>query len=190
MVFRCVVMGYSVWWMLTNDAGCAIRLCWRLMDFVFLQLFGMKGLSEGEQLSRIFLVLVMYCWASLPLMYLCSFMFSIPSGGFTKMIMVNIITGKYWGKKKKWPAFFVFRKKQNYFLMSDLFLYFQLMGERYNQFSYNFSFIYFISSHTAIYTCRLFKDLLDSPSLWWCRQSIYSGSHHFIILKLKYGRLK
>lgn len=54
----------------------------------------MKGLSEGEQLARIFLVLVLYCWASLPLMYLCSFLFSIPSGGFTKMIMANIITGK------------------------------------------------------------------------------------------------
>ncbi|XP_063839916.1 phospholipid-transporting ATPase ABCA3-like isoform X2 [Scylla paramamosain] len=58
-----------------------------------LALFGMKGLSEGEQLGRIFLVMLMYCWASLPLMYLCSFFFSIPSGGFTKMIMVNIITG-------------------------------------------------------------------------------------------------
>lgn len=58
-----------------------------------LALFGMKGLSEGEQLARIFLVLLLYCWASLPLMYLCSFLFSVPSGGFTKMIMANIITG-------------------------------------------------------------------------------------------------
>ncbi|MPC74719.1 ATP-binding cassette sub-family A member 17 [Portunus trituberculatus] len=65
------------------------------------KLFGMKGLSEGEQLGRIFLVMLMYCWASLPLMYLCSFFFSIPSGGFTKMIMVNIITGE-------WRAFVCF----------------------------------------------------------------------------------
>ncbi|KAK4312219.1 hypothetical protein Pmani_016341 [Petrolisthes manimaculis] len=55
--------------------------------------FGMEGLSEWDQLGRIMLILMFYAWASLPLMYLFSFFFSVPSGGFTKMIIINIITG-------------------------------------------------------------------------------------------------
>ncbi|KAG7167085.1 ATP-binding cassette sub-family A member 3-like 1 [Homarus americanus] len=56
-------------------------------------LFGLKGLSEGEQLARIMLVFVHYAWVTLPLMYLCSFLFTVPSAGFTRMIIINIISG-------------------------------------------------------------------------------------------------
>ncbi|KAK8753744.1 hypothetical protein OTU49_001413 [Cherax quadricarinatus] len=56
-------------------------------------LFGLKGLSEGEQLARILLIFVHYVWVTLPLMYLCSFFFTVPSAGFTRMIIINIISG-------------------------------------------------------------------------------------------------
>ncbi|CAL4148549.1 unnamed protein product, partial [Meganyctiphanes norvegica] len=58
-----------------------------------LYLFGHEGLSEGSQLQYFMLVLVLYAWATLPLMYLASFCFTIPSTGFTKMTIINIITG-------------------------------------------------------------------------------------------------
>nr|XP_045614978.1 phospholipid-transporting ATPase ABCA3-like isoform X2 [Procambarus clarkii] len=58
-----------------------------------LSVFGLKGLSEGEQLGRIMLIFVHYAWVTLPLMYLCSFFFSVPSAGFTRMIIINIISG-------------------------------------------------------------------------------------------------
>ncbi|XP_071520079.1 phospholipid-transporting ATPase ABCA3 [Panulirus ornatus] len=58
-----------------------------------LYIFGLKGLSEGEQLGRFMLIFIFYAWVTLPLMYLCSFFFRIPSAGFTRMIIINIISG-------------------------------------------------------------------------------------------------
>ncbi|XP_068200893.1 phospholipid-transporting ATPase ABCA3-like isoform X1 [Palaemon carinicauda] len=54
--------------------------------------FNLDGLN-GDQLGKIMIVFIFYAWVTLPLMYLCSFLFNIPASSFTKMIIINIITG-------------------------------------------------------------------------------------------------
>lgn len=49
-------------------------------------------ISAGQQ-GRFVLVFLLYGWAMLPLMYLLSFLFSIPATGFTRATMFNIFTG-------------------------------------------------------------------------------------------------
>lgn len=56
--------------------------------------FNEDGFTSFEQQGRIILVFVLYGWAMLPLMYLLSFLFSIPATGFTRTTMFNIFTGK------------------------------------------------------------------------------------------------
>ena len=55
--------------------------------------FNEDGFISFEQQGRIVLVFVLYGWATLPLMYLLSFLFSIPATGFTRTTMFNIFTG-------------------------------------------------------------------------------------------------
>lgn len=55
--------------------------------------FKEDGFVSFEQQGRFMLVFVLYGWAMLPLMYLLSFLFSIPATGFTRTTMFNIFTG-------------------------------------------------------------------------------------------------
>ncbi|KAI9562460.1 hypothetical protein GHT06_009893 [Daphnia sinensis] len=55
--------------------------------------FKEDGFISFEQQGRLVLVFVLYGWAMLPLMYLLSFLFSIPATGFTRTTMFNIFTG-------------------------------------------------------------------------------------------------
>lgn len=57
--------------------------------------FKEDGFISGEQQSRFILVFFLYGWAMLPLMYLLSFLFSIPATGFTRVTMFNIFTGAF-----------------------------------------------------------------------------------------------
>ncbi|XP_076053842.1 phospholipid-transporting ATPase ABCA3-like isoform X2 [Oratosquilla oratoria] len=60
---------------------------------ICLKIYGEDGLSEPDQLGRMAMILALYAWVTLPLMYLFSFLFNIPSSGFTRMTMFNIFTG-------------------------------------------------------------------------------------------------
>lgn len=56
-------------------------------------LFQEDGFISGDQQGRLLLVFLLYGWAMLPLMYLLSYLFSIPATGFTRTTMFNIFTG-------------------------------------------------------------------------------------------------
>ena len=55
--------------------------------------FNEDGFISFQQQGRFVLVFILYGWAMLPLMYLLSFLFSIPATGFTRTTMFNIFTG-------------------------------------------------------------------------------------------------
>lgn len=57
-------------------------------------MFDEEGLREPQQLGIIFLILVLFAWAMAPLMYLFSFLFSIPSSGFSWMSLINVFSGR------------------------------------------------------------------------------------------------
>lgn len=49
---------------------------------------------KGAKMQGIFLlVLLMYGWAVIPLMYLFSFLFTVPSSGYTRSLFFNFLTG-------------------------------------------------------------------------------------------------
>ena len=51
-------------------------------------------MREGDQLGRLMLLYLLFGWVTLPLMYLFSYLFVEPAAGFTRMIIVNVITGQ------------------------------------------------------------------------------------------------
>ena len=56
--------------------------------------FQIESFKDIEVLLLVFILLLLHGWAMIPLMYLCSFMFSAPSTGYTRMSIANVITGK------------------------------------------------------------------------------------------------
>ncbi|KAK7870569.1 hypothetical protein R5R35_009078 [Gryllus longicercus] len=55
--------------------------------------FQEDGFATSEELGRIFVILVFFGWAMIPLMYLASYLFTIPASGYTRMTMFNIFAG-------------------------------------------------------------------------------------------------
>ncbi|XP_023714575.1 ATP-binding cassette sub-family A member 3 isoform X4 [Cryptotermes secundus] len=55
--------------------------------------FREDGFRTGAELGRIFVVMICFSWSLLPATYLLSFIFSIPLTGFTRMTMINVVTG-------------------------------------------------------------------------------------------------
>ncbi|XP_063224038.1 phospholipid-transporting ATPase ABCA3-like [Bacillus rossius redtenbacheri] len=74
---------------------------WDLLKFfvialaivVTLACFQKDGFSEVDQLGRILLMLMLFCCAMLPTVYLMSFLFSVPATGYTWISMFYWITG-------------------------------------------------------------------------------------------------
>ena len=56
-------------------------------------IFNEDGLVSADQQGRFVLVFLLYAWAMLPLMYLLSYLFTVPSSGFTRIAMFNIFFG-------------------------------------------------------------------------------------------------
>lgn len=48
----------------------------------------------GERLGYVAMILVLYGWAIIPLMYIFSFMFVVPTTAFTRMTILNVCTGQ------------------------------------------------------------------------------------------------
>ncbi|CAH1794818.1 unnamed protein product [Owenia fusiformis] len=55
--------------------------------------FKMDAYTSGTNLGSILLLFVVYGWAMLPMMYLMSFIFDVPSTGFVWITMWNILSG-------------------------------------------------------------------------------------------------
>lgn len=78
-----------------------VSFIWDYLSFFFTALlyiitlvcFQEEGWRTASELGRVALVLVVFIWSVLPLTYLLSFWFTIPSTGFTRMSMLNILTG-------------------------------------------------------------------------------------------------
>ncbi|XP_065074348.1 phospholipid-transporting ATPase ABCA3-like [Ochlerotatus camptorhynchus] len=64
-----------------------------LIYLATLTAFQEDGWSTGEELGRVYMILCVFGLAFLPITYLFSFWFEIPSTGFVKMMMINIFTG-------------------------------------------------------------------------------------------------
>ncbi|XP_065093714.1 phospholipid-transporting ATPase ABCA3-like [Ochlerotatus camptorhynchus] len=78
-----------------------VSFLWDYLIFVVVSLFYVAsvaaiqqdGWSNFEQLSRVFLVVVLFGFAVIPMTYLFSYLFDVPATGFVKMMLLNIISG-------------------------------------------------------------------------------------------------
>lgn len=74
---------------------------WDLVTFLIttgvmvasLAVFQEDGWSTGDELGRVYLMTVFFVWAVLPLVYLFSMLFQIPSDGFIKALLLGIFLG-------------------------------------------------------------------------------------------------
>ncbi|XP_071813575.1 phospholipid-transporting ATPase ABCA3-like isoform X2 [Apostichopus japonicus] len=55
--------------------------------------FNVEAFSDDGRFLYIFLLLFLHGWAIIPLMYLASFLFTVPSTGFVTMTMFNVVFG-------------------------------------------------------------------------------------------------
>lgn len=58
-----------------------------------LAIFQEEGWSSTAELARTGLVLTLFGFGMLPLMYIGSMLFTVPSSGFVRMTLFNILTG-------------------------------------------------------------------------------------------------
>ncbi|XP_066292809.1 phospholipid-transporting ATPase ABCA3-like isoform X1 [Branchiostoma lanceolatum] len=74
---------------------------WDIMNFmvpcllilILLWGFDVKAYVEDGRVAMILLLFFLYGWAMIPMMYLASFLFTVPSTGFVRLTMFNIIAG-------------------------------------------------------------------------------------------------
>ncbi|XP_063704504.1 phospholipid-transporting ATPase ABCA3-like [Culicoides brevitarsis] len=79
----------------------AVSFIWDYLSFLVtillylatLVCFQEEGWRTVSELGRVLVILLLFTWAALPMTYLISFWFTIPSTGFTRMSMLNILTG-------------------------------------------------------------------------------------------------
>ncbi|KAJ8939521.1 hypothetical protein NQ314_011088, partial [Rhamnusium bicolor] len=55
--------------------------------------FQEDGFSTADDIGRLFLILIYFGWAFLPMLYIAGYMFDVPSTGYTRMTLVSIFTG-------------------------------------------------------------------------------------------------
>ncbi|XP_055533387.1 phospholipid-transporting ATPase ABCA3-like [Wyeomyia smithii] len=78
-----------------------VSFLWDYMTYIItvlfyiatLAIFQENGWSTFEELGRVFLILMVFGFAFLPLTYLLSLYFDVPAGGFVKVMLLNIFTG-------------------------------------------------------------------------------------------------
>uniref|UniRef100_A0AAY4BFC7 ABC transporter domain-containing protein n=1 Tax=Denticeps clupeoides TaxID=299321 RepID=A0AAY4BFC7_9TELE len=76
-------------------------LLWDLINFmlpcllmlVVFRVFAVKAFVDHSHLVDVLLMLLLFGWAVIPLMYLLSFLFSMPATAYTRLTIFNIITG-------------------------------------------------------------------------------------------------
>ena len=73
------------------DFLCFIITC--LITIAILASYQEDDWKTAEELGRVFLILIVFGFAALPLTHLFSFLFEVPSTGYTKMMLLNIFSG-------------------------------------------------------------------------------------------------
>lgn len=64
-----------------------------LMYLVTLMLLQEDGWTDFGEIIRLLFLMAVFGWVVLPIVYLFSFLFSVPSGGFTRMAMIFVLSG-------------------------------------------------------------------------------------------------
>lgn len=59
--------------------------------------FREEGWSSAAELSRATVIFLLFGFAALPMTFIASLLFSVPSSGFTRMTTINIFTGNFRG---------------------------------------------------------------------------------------------
>lgn len=57
--------------------------------------FQEPGWSSTEEISRIVYILAVFAFATLPVTYIASLLFTIPASGFTRLTMFYVFTGRH-----------------------------------------------------------------------------------------------
>ena len=65
-----------------------------LMILILFAAFDIPAYTGGHNLALVFMSLMFYGWAIIPLMYLVSFLFSKPASAFILLTLFNIVTGE------------------------------------------------------------------------------------------------
>lgn len=66
-----------------------------ILLLITLALFREEGWSNIDDLMRVFVVLLLFGFAMLPLTFVASMFFSVPSSGFVRMTIIYIFTGMF-----------------------------------------------------------------------------------------------
>lgn len=64
-----------------------------VMYLITLVLLREEGWTDFDEIMRLCLLMAIFGWFVLPVVYLFSFLFSVPSGGFTRMTMIFVLSG-------------------------------------------------------------------------------------------------
>ena len=80
-------LGTFLWDMVNFVVACFMLL-------IIFAAFGTEAYCSDHRIGLILLLFLLYGWASLPLMYNLSFLFSIPSSGFVWLSLLNLFLGK------------------------------------------------------------------------------------------------
>ena len=90
------VSGANFWMFWT--ANFLLDYCYYVVPCVIIVVvlvaFQAESFKDTEVLVIFFLLLLLFGWAAIPLMYLCSFWFKVPSSGYIVMSIANAILGK------------------------------------------------------------------------------------------------
>ena len=87
--------GQGAYWLATFLWDLINYLIPCLCILVTFAAFGIAAYTESGRLGIVALLFLLYGWAVLPFMYLCSRIFSIPSTGLVWLTMFNIFSGKW-----------------------------------------------------------------------------------------------
>lgn len=58
-------------------------------------IFREDGFSTAPELGRTAVIFLLFGYGALPMTFIASLIFNVPSSGFTRMTTINIFTGKY-----------------------------------------------------------------------------------------------
>lgn len=78
-----------------------VHYLWDLLSFIVIALFALftlmlfqeEGFKTFSDLGRVFYILLLYGLSVIPLAYLVSYLFSVPTNGYSFMATFNIFTG-------------------------------------------------------------------------------------------------
>ena len=84
---------FGIFWLANFVVDVVNYLVPVILVMVVMAAFQAETLSDSEVLVDVFILLLFYGWAIIPQSYVFSFWFNVPATGFTRMVMINVISG-------------------------------------------------------------------------------------------------